>query len=134
MINWRGTFAKVLEKDIEERNINIKNKIENIDNQKEIIGHYGIRKQLEHFNEEVRELTEAITIHEFLNEHCIDGVLSSIETIENIEQEVADVYNFLEQFVIHYELDTERIKDIQIKKQERTIYEFKNNIKKEDRV
>lgn len=103
-------------------------------NQQEIIEHFGIKKQLEHFNEEVRELTEAITIHEFLNDHGIDGVLSSIETIENIEQEVADVLNFVEQFIIHFELDTERIKNIQVNKQERTIYEFKNNIKKEDRV
>ena len=103
-------------------------------NQKEIIEHFGIKKQLEHFNEEARELTEAITIHEFLNDHGIDGVLSSGESLDNIEEEIADVLNFIEQFIIHYELDTERIKDIQVNKQERTIYEFKNNIKKEDRV
>lgn len=132
MINWRGTFAKVLEKDIEERNISIKNKIEKIDNQKEIIEHYGIRNQAKHFMSECTELFEAILEYE-LEEYVYYEPVEK-EYKENIEQEIVDVYNFLEQFIIHYELDTERIKDIQVNKQERTIYEFKNNIKKEDRV
>lgn len=101
-------------------------------NQKEIIEHYGIRNQAKHFMSECVELFEAILEYE-LEEYVYYEPIEK-ELKDNIEQEVADVLNFLEQFIIHYELDMDRIKDIQVKKQERTIYEFKNNIKKEDRV
>lgn len=103
-------------------------------NQKEIIEHYGIRKQAKHFMSECTELFEAILEHDLYTDYMGSGTDTEHDKKDHVEEEIADVLNFIEQFIVHFELDTERIKDIQVKKQERTIYEFKNNIRKEDRV
>lgn len=93
----------------------------------EIIRQKGIRNQAKHFMSECVELFEVITEYE-----TADDINFSVYKNE-MEQETADVLNFIEQFILHYNLDRNKIKEIQEFKTDRTLYETKNNIKKENR-
>lgn len=96
-----------------------------------ILENFGIEEQLRHFNQEVYELNRAIIEYDCEEYKYYDQIEK--EHKEHIEEEVADVLNFIEQFIIYYKLDKSKIKSNQKFKNERTIYEMINKIDKKDR-
>lgn len=78
---------------------------------KQIIEHYGIKKQLKYIHSEYFELDEAIIEYENIE---------SIKT-NHIAEEIADVMVMLEQFRLYYGIDKELIKDLMEYKASRQI-------------
>lgn len=93
---------------------------------KKITKYYGIHEQIRHFNQECFELTEAM-------HHClfkVNGELTHYEKL-NITSEIADVMNFVNQFVLYFDLDLVDIEQEQIFKNKRTIMKIDDELKKQ---
>jgi len=85
---------------------------------KKIINHYGVMPQLKHLNSEVFELTEAIIKYEDCrSDRC------------KILEELADVYVLLNQFQIHYDIDTGSIESVMRNKINRQLERIKEEYK-----
>ena len=70
-----------------------------------IIKHYGVNAQQRQFNEETFELQEAII--EYENSGCYDEE-DSVEFVNHIAEEIADVLNLIEQFMYCYDIDFDK--------------------------
>ena len=70
-----------------------------------IIKHYGVNAQQRQFNEETFELQEAII--EYENSGCYDEE-DSVEFVNHIAEEIADVLNLIEQFMYYYNIDFDK--------------------------
>lgn len=70
-----------------------------------IIKHYGVNAQQRQFNEETFELQEAII--EYENSGCYDEE-DSVEFVNHIAEEIADVLNLIEQFMYYYDIDFDK--------------------------
>ena len=71
----------------------------------EIIDHYGVNAQQRQLAEEVFELQEAII--EYENSGCYDEE-DSVEFVNHIAEEIADVLNLIEQFMYYYDIDFDK--------------------------
>ena len=85
-----------------------------------IINHYGIEHQLRKFQEEVFELNEAIITHELKKSVEYEIPLTEIiGTREHIAEEIADVFNLVEQFMYFYNIDIQDVIEIKHRQLER---------------
>lgn len=92
-----------------------------------IINHYGIEQQLRKFQEEVFELNEAIITHELKKSVEYEIPLTEIiETREHITEEIADVFNLVEQFMHFYNIDIQDVIEIKHKKIHRQLERIEN--------
>lgn len=86
-----------------------------------IINNYGVLPQLKHFNSEVFELNEAIireeTKREFKNTRL---------NTEHIAEEIADVFNLVEQFMYYYDIDIKDVIEIKHQKIHRQMERIEN--------
>lgn len=80
-----------------------------------IIEHYGINNQQRKLEEEVFELQEAITKYE------VKKSMKRKPTLKEIEEELADITVLLNEFLVYYNLDLDKIYDICDSKIERQI-------------
>jgi NTP pyrophosphatase (non-canonical NTP hydrolase) len=95
-----------------------------------IIKYYGIRNQLKKFNEETYELIEAINDYERQKEACENIGCSRIHAdfeLEHMVEEIADCFNMLEQFIVHYNLDDDKITEKMRFKVHRQLERIKNS-------
>lgn len=90
-----------------------------------IIQHYGVNVQQRQFAEEVFELQEAII--EYENSGCYDEE-DSVEFINHIAEEIADVLVLLFQFNEYYGLDIDDISKIMDNKIKRQLERIKNEV------
>ena len=93
------------------------------DKLKQIIKHYGVTPQLKYFQSEVYELTEAIL--------CEELTTYTLNDIEHIAEEIADVMVMLKQFQLYYCIKDEEIEDImkfKIDRQLKRIAESKEHL------
>ena len=95
---------------------------------REIINHYGIKKQLKHFQTEIFELNEAVlnyekdSIRDFVNaiyRNCYNFLVDNRnipklkdDRREHVIEEIADVMVMLKQIQLHYNIKTETINEI----------------------
>lgn len=98
------------------------------DNKKflEIINHWGVRKQLKHFNSEVFELNEAILDYENDKSHNEELIQNDRE---HIIEELSDCLFMLTQFQIYYDIsnaDILRVVDFKLDRTLNKIEEEKN--------
>lgn len=92
-----------------------------------IINHYGIELQLRKFQEEVFELNEAIITHELKKSVEYEIPLTEIiGTREHIAEEIADVFNLVEQFMYFYNIDIQDVIEIKHKKIHRQLERIEN--------
>lgn len=92
-----------------------------------IINHYGIEQQLRKFQEEVFELNEAIITHELKKSVEYEIPLTEIiGTREHIAEEIADVFNLVEQFMYFYNIDIQDVIEIKHKKIHRQLERIEN--------
>lgn len=107
-----------------------------------IINHYGLNKQLKHFQSEVFELNEAILNYE--KDSIVDIVdklyrdvsilLSGNKNLpqlkdhrrEHVIEEIADVMVMLKQIQLYYNIKTEDIKEVMTYKIDRQIERIEN--------
>lgn len=92
-----------------------------------IIKHYGINVQQRQLAEEVFELQEAII--EYENSGCYDEE-DSVEFINHIAEEIADVMIMLNQFKAYYGIPNETILVFMRGKVNRQLERIKNEVKK----
>ena len=88
-----------------------------------IIKHYGVNAQQRQLAEEVFELQEAII--EYENSGCYDEE-DSVEFINHIAEEIADVLTIISEFVAYYELNEYEIYEIAYKKVARQLERIEN--------
>lgn len=92
-----------------------------------IINHYGIEQQQRKFQEEVFELNEAIITHELKKSVEYEIPLTEIiGTREHIAEEIADVFNLVEQFMYFYNIDIQDVIEIKHKKIHRQLERIEN--------
>ena len=95
-----------------------------------IINHYGIEHQLRKFQEEVFELNEAIIRYEEFNNHIENLEVYDIDETElkkeHITEEIADVFNLVEQFMYFYNIDIQDVIEIKHKKIHRQLERIQN--------
>lgn len=92
-----------------------------------IINHYGIEHQQRKFQEEVFELNEAIITHELKKSVEYEIPLTEIiGTREHIAEEIADVFNLVEQFMYFYNIDIQDVIEIKHKKIHRQLERIEN--------
>ena len=91
-----------------------------------IISHYGVNAQQRKLAEEVFELQEAII--EYENSGCYDEE-DSVEFINHIAEEIADVMIMLGQFVYYYDINERNINKIADYKIKRQLERIKNEVK-----
>lgn len=84
----------------------------------EIITHWGVRKQLKHFNSEVFELNEAILDYE--NEKTNNEELIQNDR-EHIVEEIANCLLMLKQFIEFYGIEEKEIMQVIDFKLDRTL-------------
>ena len=84
----------------------------------EIIKHWGVRKQLKHFNSEVFELNEAILDYE--NDKTNNEELIQNDR-EHIVEEISDCLLMLKQFIELYEIEEKEIMQVIDFKLDRTL-------------
>ena len=92
----------------------------------EIIQHYGVNAQQRQLAEEVFELQEAII--EYENSGCYDEE-DSVEFINHIAEEIADVMIMLNQFKAYYGIPNETILVFMRGKVNRQLERIKNEVK-----
>ena len=80
------------------------------DKELQIIEHYGINNQLRKLQEEVFELSEAITKNEVCNYYDVKD-RDVEESKEHIVEELSDVLVLLTQFREYYNIDDDEIRD-----------------------
>ena len=88
-----------------------------------IIKHYGVNAQQRQFNEETFELQEAII--EYENSGCYDEE-DSVEFINHIAEEIADVMVMLYQFKNYYDIHYDTIYEFMQNKVKRQLERIKN--------
>ena len=89
-----------------------------------IIKHYGVNAQQRQLAEEVFELQEAII--EYENSGCYDEE-DSVEFVNHIAEEIADVLNLIEQFMYYYDIDFDKeVLEIKHQKVARQLERIKN--------
>lgn len=89
-----------------------------------IILHYGVNAQQRKLAEEVFELQEAII--EYENSGCYDEE-DSVEFVNHIAEEIADVLNLIEQFMYYYDIDFDKeVLEIKHQKVARQLERIKN--------
>lgn len=81
----------------------------------QIFNHYGLKNQLKKLSEEVYELQEAILLDE-----------GDYDSLDHITEELADVYVLLSQFETKYEINQEKLIDMQAYKINRTLRRIEN--------
>ena len=91
-----------------------------------IISHYGVNAQQRQLAEEVFELQEAII--EYENSGCYDEE-DSVEFINHIAEEIADVMVLLNQFKEHYDITNEFILILMRANVDRQLERIKNEVK-----
>lgn len=92
-----------------------------------IINHYGINNQQRKLEEEVFELQEAITIYELKNSVQYEIPLTElIEAKEHLTEECADVVVMLLQFMLYYDIDTDKLNEMIDQKIKRQLERIKN--------
>lgn len=91
-----------------------------------MILHYGVNAQQRKLAEEVFELQEAII--EYENSGCYDEE-DSVEFINHIAEEIADVAVMLKQFQYHYGIENEFILALIRGKVDRQLERIKNEVK-----
>ena len=91
-----------------------------------IIKHYGVNAQQRQFNEETFELQEAII--EYENSGCYDEE-DSVEFVNHIAEEIADVMIMLNQFKAYYGIPNETILVFMRGKVNRQLERIKNEVK-----
>lgn len=94
-----------------------------------IINHYGINKQLKHFNSEIFELNEAIFNYE-CEQTRMNLFLHEEDSKAAITEELADVIVMIEQIRYFYEInnhDVIKIMNLKIKRQIKRINEEEKN-------
>lgn len=92
-----------------------------------IIEHYGVMKQLKHFQSEVFELNEAIIKAEQFHPKSMIQLNASVEDyINHIAEEIADVMVMLSQFKEYYHIDGNDIMRIMKEKIERQLDRINN--------
>ena len=91
-----------------------------------IINHYGVNAQQRQLAEEVFELQEAII--EYENSGCYDEE-DSVEFINHIAEEIADVMIMLNQFKAYYGIPNETILVFMRGKVNRQLERIKNEVK-----
>lgn len=91
-----------------------------------IIKHYGVNAQQRQFAEEVFELQEAII--EYENSGCYDEE-DSVEFVNHIAEEIADVMIMLNQFKAYYGIPNETILVFMRGKVDRQLERIKNEVK-----
>ena len=84
-----------------------------------IINHYGVSKQLKKLSEEIFELQEAILLD-----------LNDQQSYDNILEEYADVQVVLSQIEEYFELDQNKLVEMQSFKISRTLERIKNETSK----
>lgn len=90
-----------------------------------IINHYGIEQQLRKFQEEVFELNEAIIREREIYNN--GGTLAYYNAVkEHITEEIADVFNLVEQFMYFYNIDIQDVIEIKHKKIHRQLERIEN--------
>ena len=82
----------------------------------QIFNHYGLKNQLKKLSEEVYELQEAILLDE-----------GGYDSLDHITEELADVYVLLSQIETKYEIDQEKLVDMQAYKINRTLGRIEND-------
>lgn len=92
----------------------------------EIIQHYGVNAQQRQLAEEVFELQEAII--EYENSGCYDEE-DSVEFINHIAEEIADVMIMLNQFKAYYNIPNETVLVFMRGKVNRQLERIKNEVK-----
>lgn len=96
-----------------------------------IILHYGVNAQQRQLAEEVFELQEAITTHELKNSVSYEIPITEIvETREHIAEEIADVTCLLDQLMVYYAIDADKIYETVSRKVDRQLERIKNEVKK----
>ena len=92
-----------------------------------IINNYGVMPQLKYFQSEVFELGEAIITHELKQSVEYEIPLTEIiGTREHIAEEIADVFNLVEQFMYFYNIDIQDVIEIKHKKIHRQLERIEN--------
>lgn len=112
-----------------------------------IINHYGIRKQLKHFQSEVFELNEAVldaekqSASEMFSDVCYNIAKTFASALklelsgykdtkkEHIKEELADVMVILKQIQLYYDISTDEIKNIMKNKVVRQLNRIGEEIK-----
>lgn len=89
-----------------------------------ILNTFGIHNQQRKFQEEVFELQEAITMYES-NRHCECGRKGA--NVDEITEELSDVFVLLNQIIAYYDLSVEEINKIAKAKTTRTLERIKTN-------
>ena len=94
-----------------------------------IILHYGVNAQQRQLAEEVFELQEAITTHELKNSVSYEIPITEIvETREHIAEEIADVTCLLDQLMVYYAIDADKIYETVSRKVARQLERIKNEV------
>lgn len=94
------------------------------DKLKQIINHYGVIPQLKYLQSEVFEFNEAVIRAENKFEPIID--------IDQITEEMADVFVMLFQFKEYYQIDNHEIKEIMKEKIDRQLKRIEQELKDSD--
>lgn len=110
-----------------------------------IINHYGLDKQLKHFQSEIFELNEAImnykkdSLGDFISDICrtITNCFSSIfnqpkqkdPRKDHVIEEIADVMVMLKQIQLYYNIPTSEIREVMQFKTQRQIERIKSEEK-----
>lgn len=84
-----------------------------------VIKHWGVRKQLKHFNSEVFELNEAIFDYENVKNY--KGNTIEKQAKEHIVEEIADCLLMLKEFIEFYEIEEKEIMQVINFKLDRTL-------------
>ena len=82
-----------------------------------IINYYGAKHQLKKLSEEHHEFTEAV--YECLSKKRHGEIISFSK--RHVEEELADIFVVLEQFIEYLDLDLGKVQQIMNKKRDRTI-------------
>lgn len=100
------------------------------DKLKQIINHYGVLPQLKYLQSEVFEFNEAVIKYETVPR----GLAKNLEEhyIDDITEEMADVFVMLFQFKEHYQIDGEQIIKIMKEKIDRQLKRIEEELKDSD--
>ena len=81
-----------------------------LEDYKKVFNYFGYENQRRKLNEEMQELNDEILLYE-----------KGIGDIDNVVEELADLFNVLNGFIIDYEIENDELKRVMDKKLNRTI-------------
>lgn len=81
-----------------------------LEDYKKVFNYFGYENQRRKLNEEIQELNDEILLYE-----------KGIGDIDNIIEELGDLFNVLNGFIIDYEIENDELKRVMDKKLNRTI-------------